>query len=124
MITATFLPYEVLPNQNRQWTISLSDLKTRFRAKSEKIRSSPANRVSTTSSRSRKPGTLSNCPLSPFLNSCLLYLLKFFRLSGRSCPSLTRRCSAKGPDAGNGRFSRRSAILTEAVEWPGALIMR
>ena len=38
------------------------------------------------------------------------------RLSRRSRPSLTRRCPAKGPDAGNGRFSGRSANLTDAVE--------
>ena len=93
--------------------ISSSDLKTRFRAKSEKIRSSPTTQVSTTSSRSRKPGKLSNWPLSPFY-SCLPVNKK--RLSRRSRPSLTKRCSAKGPDAGNGRFLGRSANLMETVE--------
>ena len=72
MITSNFsFAYEVLP-LTRQFPPS--DLKTRFRAKSEKIRSSPATRVSTTSSRSSKPGTLSYSPLSPFLFQCFLYL--------------------------------------------------
>jgi len=42
-------------NRDKKAAEATWDLKTRFRAKSEKIRSSPATRVSTTSSRSRKP---------------------------------------------------------------------
>jgi hypothetical protein len=53
MITLIFFAYKFF-----LMIISPSDLKTRFRAKSEKIRTSPTTRVSTTSSRSRKPGTL------------------------------------------------------------------
>ena len=49
--------------------LSPSDLKMRFRAKSEKIRASPATHVSPTSSWSRKPGTLSTAP-SIFVLTC------------------------------------------------------
>ena len=110
MIISFFLPMKFKP-------LITSDLKTRFRAKSEKIRSSPATRVSTTSSRSRKPGTLSKFPLSFIYTSLPAHIVmnENFRLSRRSCPSLTRRCSAQGPDAGNGRFPGRSANLKEAV---------
>ena len=68
MITLFFLPMKFFITKSLM-TTSPSDLKTRFRAKSEKIRSSPATRVSTTSSRSRKQGTLSKFPLSHFIYS-------------------------------------------------------
>ena len=54
--------------------LPLSDLKMRFRAKSEKIRASPATHISPTSSRSRKPGTLSTAP-SIFIPDCFDLLM-------------------------------------------------